>query len=182
MMDVKTATVILLKSLKGRKNKPYNLLEIAEACRTLRDHPDWGWREMSRFFKVSVFMLRQIDKINDLNPPVKQLVKKGKIKIEKAYLLSKLEGERQNEAAMAMLDLSAHETRRFVDILLKSNESVRESKEVFQKAHLKQFNLLVLPMKDNTYRALNKSAKEAGSNIHDHVLKILEEYLHGQEE
>src|SRR2546422_8506572 len=98
-IKVKTATLILLRSLKGRKNKPHNLVEVAEACRTLRDDKDWGWKEMSRFFKVSVYMLRQIDRINDLNPTAKKLVRRGKIKIEQAYQLSRLTGSRQDEAA-----------------------------------------------------------------------------------
>jgi hypothetical protein len=176
-MDVKTATVILLKNLKGRKNKPQNLVDVAEACRTLKDHDKWGFEEMSRFFKVSVYMLRQIDKINDLNPSVKRLVREGEIKIEKAYQLSRLSGKRQDEAAPEVVNLSAHETRKFIDLLLKSDASVAECKKLLKETTLKQFNLLVLPMKDDTYRALKKSADKANATLHDHALSILEGYL-----
>lgn len=122
-------------------------------------------------------MLRQIDKINDLNPSAKTLVRERKIKIEQAYQLSRLKGRRQDEAAIEVVNLSAHETRKFVDLLLKSDASVKVCKEIFEKKYLRQYNLLVLPMKDDTYRALQKSAKKAAATLHDHALGILEGYL-----
>lgn len=179
-MDEKKATSILLANLKGSKKKPANLIDIALACRFLKNK--WGFKEMADFFEISKYMLLQIDKINDLEAEVKDSVKKGLLGIEQCYQLSRLPPDRQVKAAKEAINLSAHETRLFVDYLLKNkNIDVESCFESFQKSHLKPFNLLVVPLPNSTYRGLQRLADEASITVHDLAVKILEEYLNGKQ-
>ena len=69
------AVAVLIANLK--KAKTTNWVEIAEAVRTLKLHPQWGLNKMAEFFGVSNYLLRQIDHINDLTYDVKELVRGG---------------------------------------------------------------------------------------------------------
>jgi len=178
-MNEKKAIAIMIANLKRYKNKPSNLLDFAEACGFLKKK--WGLDKMASFFSASKYMLRQIDKINYLNPDVRKLVGAGKIRIEQANQLSRIDKKRQSEAAKEIIGLTAHETRTFVSLLLKSDLSVKECKKRFAKDFLKKVNLLVLPMPDNTFRNLKKHATKSRINMHDLALQILENYLEARQ-
>jgi hypothetical protein len=170
------AVAVMMANLKGSKKKPSNLLEFAKACRML--HNKWGIKKMSEFFNVSEYQLRQIDKINDLNLDVQKLVKEGKLGIEAAYQLWRLSGRRQSEAAEAVLGMTAYEVRSFVHLLkTKPNISVKECTKLFSKTSRSKINLLVLPLTSQTYNRLRQIASKSRKNVHDLVLKILEDYL-----
>ena len=81
-MNEKQATAILMGNLKGSKNKPTNLVEISNACNLLVKN--WGIKEVSRFFGVSQYMLRQIEKINHLDTDTKKFIQKHHMGIEKS--------------------------------------------------------------------------------------------------
>ena len=112
------AVAILLSNLK--KAKTTNWLEIAEACRTLKLHPQWGFHKMSEFFGVSEYLLRQIDHINDLTDEVKELVKEGKLGLEESYMLWRRGEANQAQAAKLARNLTAHELRLFTQLLVKN--------------------------------------------------------------
>ena len=63
-MNEEDATAIMMGNLKGAKNKPSNLLEFGEACRFWIEKK--GVKKTSERFKVSQYMIRQIDKINEI--------------------------------------------------------------------------------------------------------------------
>jgi len=171
------ATAILLANLKGPKKKPTNLLTIAAACRLLIQR--WGIKRVSEFFGVSQYQLRQIDKINDLSPEVRELIQKGKLGIEASYQLWRLGEKLQSEVAKEMLGMSAHEIRQLVYLLRKNpSMSVKEAKRLTDKAMQKRISLLVLPLTSDTYRNLRRLAEESHQGIHDLVLRVLEDYIH----
>lgn len=175
-MTEEKATAVLMANLKGAKKKPSNLLDVAKACRLLI--VKWGIKKVSGFFKVSEYQLRQIDKINELNPNVQKLVEQGKFGIEDAYQLWRLGGKRQSEVAKEALAMKSHEIRQLVH-LLKKNESmsVKEAKQLTQQVLDKKINILMLPLTEETYLALKKLASKRNQNIHDVALKALEEYI-----
>ena len=70
-MKEEKAVAIMMGNLKGPKNKPSDLVEFAEACRTLKKL--WGFVEMSKHFRTSQYMLRQIDKINELKRKLEKI-------------------------------------------------------------------------------------------------------------
>lgn len=178
-MNEKQAVAILMANLKGDKKKVTNLVSVAEACRTLKGK--WGLDEMTNFFRISSFTLRQIDKINDLNPDVRKLVAERKLGIEQAYQLSRLKGNRQSEAVREVTRLTAHETRTFVNLLLKNDSTpVQKCIGTFEKTYLKRPNLLVVPLSSNTYRRLQERASKSKITVHDVALRILEDYLDGR--
>jgi len=175
-MSAEKATAILMANLKGAKRKPSNLLEVAKACRILIEK--WGIRKMSDYFKVSLYQLRQIDKINDLNPDAQQLVKEGKLGIETSYQLWRLDSKRQSEAAREAVNMTAHEVRQFVYLLRKNPDaSVRECKQLFEKTRTKRIRLLMLPLTSETYNGLQELALKSRQSIHDLALKVLEDYI-----
>ena len=96
-MNEERAIAIMFANLKGGKKKPSNLIEFADACRTLQNKWKGGFKEMSDFFKVSQYMLRQIDKINELDDEVKKLVKAHKLGIDASYQLWRIDAIRRKD-------------------------------------------------------------------------------------
>lgn len=175
------ATAILLANLKGAKKKSSNLIEVARACRLLIQK--WGIGRMSDFFRVSQYQIRQIDKINDLNPDIQRLISNGKLGIDASYQIWRLDEKHRSEVAKQAANLSAHEIRQLVYLLLRNpTMSTKEAKNLSEKALRKRINLLLIPLTSETYRGLKKIAKDSDQNIHDLALKVLEDYINEQQQ
>jgi len=84
-LNERQATAILMGNLKGTKNKPADLIKLSNACQFMIKK--WGIKEVSIFFGVSEYMLRQIEKINHLDSATKKFIQKNKLGIEKSYQL-----------------------------------------------------------------------------------------------
>ncbi len=176
------ATAILLANLKGSRKKPSSWLDIAQACRFLKENEKWGLKKMSEFFAVSEYQLRQIDSINDLNSDVRQLVGEGKFGVDESYQLSRLDKSRQAEAAKAAVDMNEVETRQFIS-LLKANEKmpIAEAKKLTESTRTEKIRILMLPLTPETYARLEEARKKSTArNAHDFVLRIVERYLDDQ--
>lgn len=176
-MTEEKAAAVLMANLKGSRQKPAGLLEMARATRLLITA--WGLPRMSNFFDVSEFQLRQIDKINELPAEVKALVKKGKLGIDGSYQLWRLNGDsRQVEAANAAVGMSEAEIRALVKVL-QADSTLRpdEERKKVVEANRKKINLVILPLTDKTYKSLVEIAKAERVNPHDLVLRLVEEYV-----
>ena len=170
------ATAMLLSNLK--KAKTANWLDMATACRFLLRHPNWGIEKMSEFFHVSKYLLRQIDKINELNDDVKELVKNGQLGLEESYLLWRLGEEIQTRVAKEAKGLTAHEFRQVVHLMKRQNMRVREARKVTEGLRTEKVHIMMLPLNSETFELLVKLSKARhDSNIHDTAVHILEDYL-----
>src|SRR5487761_491611 len=113
-MNEKDAIAMMAANLKGPKIKYSNLLEFAEAC----DYLIKKWKsvaEVARFFDVSDFMIRQINRINTLSTEAKGLVGEGRIGIDTAYWISRIDFDerKQNTVAKYVVEneVTSKETR-----------------------------------------------------------------------
>ena len=175
-MSEEKATAILLANLKTGRNKPSNLLEIAQACRTVIQ--SWGMKKTHEFFKVSEYQLRQIDRINDLREDVQKLVEDGRLGIDVAYQLSRLDGMLQSKAATVALDMKEEEWRPFVQLLVNDETmTIEKARRTVDESKKKRLNLLILPLTEDTFTKLRRIAKAEDENVHDLVLQVLEEYI-----
>lgn len=172
-MNEEKAVAIMMANLKGSKNKPSNLLEFADACRLLIGK--WGIKEMSRHFRVSEYMLRQIDKINELkNEKLRKLIKEGELGIEASYQLWRIKEPKRTQVANIVIDMTTDDIRRFVYFIVKNPKlSISECKKLFEKEKPEEIKLLVLPLDSKTYETFEKQANRSHLKIHDYVLKIL---------
>ena len=171
------AVATLLSNLK--KPKTTNWLEIAEAVRTLKQHPEWGLRRMTEFFGVSEYLLRQIDHINDLTDPVKELVKEGKLGLEESYMLWRRGETNQAQAAKLARNLTAHEVRLFTQLLMKNQDmTMKEALRVTEETRTEVVRILMLSLDSNHFKKLEQiSKRHHHRNVHETARKILEDNL-----
>ncbi|MDE2590638.1 MAG: hypothetical protein KGL95_13350 [Patescibacteria group bacterium] len=175
-MNEEKAVAILMGNLKGSRKKVSNLLEIAEACRFLIEK--WGIKEMSRYFRVSEFMIRQIDKINDLNPKLRKLVGDGKLGIEASYQLWRFNEPKRTQVANFIKDMSTEDIRTFVHFAHKNPDmTLDECKKLFNKTKPEKIRVLVLPLDSETYDALQEIAVHSKLKLHDAAFKVLKRGL-----
>ena len=172
-MNEENAVAIMMGNLKGSKNKPSNLLEFGEACGFLIDK--WGVKEMSRYFKVSGYMLRQIDKVNELkNKKLQKLVKEGKLGIEASYQLWRIKEPKRSQVADIVKDMNTDDIRRFVYFIVKNPQlTISECKKLFEQEKPEEIKLLVIPLDSKTFETLQKKADRSHLKIHDYVTKLL---------
>ena len=178
-MNEEEAVAIMMASLKGAKNKPVNLLKFAQACRFLSLHEKWGFKEMAKYFSASEYMLRQIDKINDVakeSNKIKQLIKNGDLGIEACYQLSRIDEPKRSQTAKMLKDMNTDEIRRFVYFIVHNPKlSLEECKKLFEKEKPERVELLVIPLDGQTFDNLKKSANRSKLKVHDYALKVLKE-------
>jgi|APSaa5957512535_1039671.scaffolds.fasta_scaffold21451_2 hypothetical protein len=175
-MNEDKAIAILMANLKGAKKKPSNLLEFSEACGVLREK--WGFKKMSEFFHVSQYMLRQIDKINELDKNLKNLVKNGDLGIEGSYHLWRLSPNNRTKAAKILSELNSEEIRVFMNIARKNKEkSIEIWKKEFEQIRNEKIQMIILPVEPELYKKLEKNAKKTKSTVHDYALKIIKKNL-----
>ena len=171
-MEEGEATGICMACFNQFKNKPVNLLLFAIACRTLLKL--WGIKEMSKYFRVSEYQIRQIDKINDLNPKLKKLASTKNSGIEVFYHLWRLKEPKRTEAAKIIKDMNSVDIRTLVYFIQNNPDlSVAECKKLVVKSKPEQVNLLILPLDQNTYEKLKQSAHKSEMKLHDYAIKKL---------
>ena len=171
MME-ETAVAICMACFKQSKNKPENLLRFSTACRTLLKQ--WGIKEMSRYFGVSEYQIRQIDKINDLDPELKKLAKESRSGIEMFYHMWRLKEPKRSQVAKIAKNMGSDDMRTLMHFIRRNPSlSVDECKDLLDKTKPEQVNLLVLPLDKNAYEGLAHSAQKSGMKIHDYAIKIL---------
>lgn len=168
-----------MANLKGPKNKPSDWVEVAKACSLLMS--EWGIKKMAVYFKVSEFLLRQINRIDKLGPDAKKLVRNKKLGLEVAYHLSRLKMPRQAGAARVAVDLSMREMRQFIHLLLRDPDlSVDAARKMVEELRTQKINIIMLPVTSEAYSRLREAAAKSHKNVHDFVLQVLEEYTSGK--
>ena len=165
-----------MRNLKSSRIKTVDTMTLAEAVRQVKD--DMAVSEMVELFSVSHTMLQRLNKINQLSNETKNIVKQLGFGIEQTYLLTRIPAKIEEETARAMAGMSSHEARKFINMVKNSGKSVEECKREF-KAQQKNFNLLVIPLPNDTYQLLSRLAKKSNKHIHDLALDILERHANG---
>lgn len=187
-MNEKDAIAMMAANLKGPKIKYSNLLEFAEAC----DYLIKKWKsvaEVARFFDVSDFMIRQINRINTLSTEAKGLVGEGRIGIDTAYWISRIDFDerKQNTVAKYVVEneVTSKETRILVDMIISEKKSdlsplLKKFEEIRPKN--REVHVLVVPIAGPTFSKFRKLASSEKLSPHDLVLKLIEEYIDAQKE
>ena len=176
-LNEEKAIAILLANLKGPKTKPSKISELATACRTLKNSTDWGFEKMSEFFKVSRAMLREIDKINELEPEYKKLADERKIGIEAAYQLTRIDKSKRHEVAKLFQSMNTVEIRNLVFYMINSpTMSVTEAKRRSDNLNAPIVNILALPISNALRVKMEENARRKKQSLHEYAVGILEKY------
>lgn len=174
-MNEEKAIAILFANLKGPKNKPSKISELAAACRLLKNSPEWGFAKMAEFFDISRTMLREIDKINELKPEFKKLADEKKLGIGSAYQLTRIDESKQRETAQLFQKMNTTEIRNFIFYITSDqNVSVSKAKEMSDKLKIPVVNILALPISDKLRARLEKAARNHKQTIHEYAVQVLE--------
>ena len=177
-MNEKQATAILMGNLKGAKNKPTDLVQISEACNLLITK--WGISEAARFFKVSAYMLRQIAKIESLDPHTKKYVQKHKLGIEKAYQLWRVDEAKRRELLPPVRNLSTADIRNLVYIILSEPaKPVSECKEIFDEKYSRKTTIMVLQLPPDLANRLLCISREKKTKPNQYVMGLIERDCNG---
>lgn len=171
-----------MSNLKGSKKKPSDLLTFAKATRILlKNKGRWGIKEMSDYFGTSQYMIRQIDKINELDKELQRLVTENNLGIEAAYHLwriqqSKDRGLKNAKKAFDVIkNMKSAEVRTFTHFFLKNPDlSLEQCKELSDKVHPEEIKILVLPLNEITFEKLLKESKKANLKINEYAIRKLE--------
>lgn len=164
---------ILLANIKGSKIKPTNLIDFAIACRTLIDQ--FGIKKLASTLNVSEYQLRQIDKINDLEPRIHTLIKNKKIGIESAYNIWRLPPEIRYAASIEITDMKTHEVREFVKIL--KNNPKLSPKNIKKQIYDSMRNKIYLVTLQIPVELMSKIKKSGHKDIQKLMLDLLENFV-----
>lgn len=177
-MNLEKAMAIAMANVKGPKKKRTNLLILAEACEVLIKK--YGLQETARQLGIAKFMLIQINKINELDEGVRQLVKNNELGIEAAYLAWRIDEKRRLLAAKEIRGMTKHQLRAFVDFLVKDPRlTVADAKRLSEEVESNEIKILILPVEKSLYDSLNEIAAKKGLTVHDYAHKVLVDRAHG---
>lgn len=175
------AVAILMANLKGPKVKPSDWIQIAEACRKLRNSDSWGLPKMASFFQVANYLLRQIDSLNQLHPEVKKLVRNRELGLDEAFLISKMPYQKQLAVARFAIQskINSKELRQLAYLIAKyPNKDFEQVKSLFAKTRQKKkMRLLILPLDSELYVKLKQGALRSRMKIQDFIFKAVEEKI-----
>ncbi len=172
-MNERQATAILMGNLKGTKNKPADLIKLSNACQFMIKK--WGIKEVSIFFGVSEYMLRQIEKINHLDSATKKFIQKNKLGIEKSYQLWRLPDDKRAEALPLIANLTTADVRNLVYLILhEPGKSVKECKRIFDKKYSRETTVLALVLPSDLANRLDKISKKKNLKPTQYVSELIE--------
>jgi hypothetical protein len=182
-MDEDEAFAIMHANLKGpKRKKPSDWLTIARACRVLTNKYG-SYAEVAKHFRVNDRMIGQIDRLNDLNPEVKELLRQRKLGVDEGNWISRLPMARQGDVAREVLDLPSKAVRMVVDrLMLNPALSVKEVKrDLIQLGAIQtRLHLVVISLSNESFEVLRSKAKKAGRELHDYARKMLENDIKGE--
>jgi len=172
-LNEKQATAILMGNLKGVKNKPTNLIEISSACNLLVKN--WGIKEVSRFFDVSQYMIRQIEKIDQLDSETKKFVQKHHLGIEKSYHLWRLDESKRKEILSLVRNLNSEDVRNLIYLIIhEPNKSVQECMKIFEEKYSKETIMMVLALPTDLSKKLQSISRKKKMKPVQYVKKLIE--------
>ena len=176
MMKLKDAELILMKNLKGQKNKMEDILVIAQAASIIKKN--YSNNEIKNMYDITMTTFDRVNAINKLNSKGKSLVKNGLLKMEQAYHLSRVDSKRQDQVAKAIASMNSENTRLFVSFVLKQpKKSIEQLKKDFDKNYNRNISIVVTPMPDAMYNKLLLMAESKKKEPHNLIIELVEDYL-----
>jgi len=176
-LNEKQATAILMGNLKGPKNKPTDLIKVSDACNLLIKK--WGIKETSRFFDTGQYMLRQIEKISQLDSTTKKYIRKHSLGIEKSYHLWRIDESKRTEMLPLVRDLSTGDVRNLTYVILhEPTKSVKECKKIFDAKYAKETIIMALVLPTDLSNRLQQISKKKKLKPVRYVMKLIEEACH----
>ena len=175
-MNLKDAEIILMKNLRGQRNKADDILTVAKAASVVRKSYSNG--EIKDMFGITMTSFGRINSINRLNPKGRSMVKRGVLKIEQAYHLSRMDPGRQDQAAKTIASMNTSDTRLFVSLALEHPDRPVELLERdFARGRHGNISVVVTPMPDAMYNKLLRMAESQNKEPHDLIIELVGDYL-----
>lgn len=171
----------LLFDLKGRKTKRLDWMSIADKCYELVGHYDNSVTQTAKKLRVSPSLLSSILRLRKLDPRVKELVREGDVLFDSAHRLNVIKnGDRQFEVARLLVGVSNKEQRDIIQHALRSPEVdlVDFRRRVTgEKTRRENLRILIIPMREELYRSLEKSSLETKRPIEKLMSEIVSAWL-----
>ena len=172
-LNEKQAVSMLMSNLKNVRHKTVNLIEFSDACNLLIQK--WGIKEVSRYFNVSQYMLRQIEKITRLDFATKKYVQKHGLGIEKSYQLWRIDESRRQELLPLIRNLTAADVKNLAYIIRhEPTKSTQECKKIFDEKYVRETTVLVLALPPDLASRLNQITRQKKMKVTTYVTKLIE--------
>ena len=174
------AIAILQANVHGRKKKVVSILEMADACKFLVNKYK-NQEKVSKLVKVmGREMVREFYNISTLPNDVKKLIDQGKIRIDVAQRIFKINNKsRQIKTAKIVSGLPAHDARKIIDYVINHPNEVNNAKKIVQESKntIKKYETLVVPLNMEQYSILNQYAKKYNLSATRYVKNLVEEKI-----
>jgi hypothetical protein len=174
----KLATVYL--NLRGAKKKPQDWIEIAKTVRWAIDRYGSS-RLAAEKLGYSYELIRTIASLLTLPPDVQDMVRDRRILYDAAQRLARVKGpERQRTIAKAIAGMPSHDARQVIQLSKRfpdANPSAFKSQVAASKRETQHVQVLILPLRDATYKALKSLAVRRGLSTERFALEVLTELV-----
>lgn len=175
-MNLKEAELVLMRNLKGRKDRTGDILGLAKAASIVRKN--YTRQDIRDMYGITMTSFERLNSINRLNPRGKSLVRRGALKAEQAYHLSRVDPGRQDRVACIISSMNTSETRNFVSLVLSNPDAdVDDLKAEFDRGRGGGISIVVMPMPESMYNRLSRVAKSRKKEPHDLIMELVEERL-----
>lgn len=183
-LDKNEALAISFRNLKGAKSK--DLLLTARALKYLRGLPEFRSNQsLGKAVGVSGEIVRQFVALLDLPSPVHSYFEQGTLGLEQGRRLWQLAKTRPfvvEDAAQAMVSMTAMETRDLVEYLLRTpTASVQDGLKALEAAKpdvSHEYHIDAI-LDEGAYRSLKVQAKERRIRVNDLVSLIVNHWIEG---
>jgi hypothetical protein len=174
----------LYVNLKGPKKKQENWIEIATSLKKLSDYYGSPQKAAEKL-GVSNELVKSILRVLNLPDEAQDLIREGKILYDAAQRLERIhDRSRQKEVAKAIVGLTSHEARDLIQYARKypkANVSGYRKRLANSKGKTERINVIVLPVREETYSSLRRMSKREGVSIEKLVSNILQRWLSNNE-
>ena len=125
-------------------------------------------------------MLRQIAKIESLDPRTKKYVQKHKLGIEKVHQLWRVDEAKRRELLPLTRSLSTADVRNLVYIILSEpTKLVSECKEIFDEKYSRKTTMMVLRLPPDLANRLLHISREKETKPNQYVMSLIERDCNG---
>lgn len=168
----------LYVDLKGPKKKRDNWINIAKKCQSAIKIYG-STEEASKKLGVSYELLRSITTLLTLPREVKTLIEERKILYDAAQRLYRIsDPQKQIQVARTIAGLPSHTQREIIQYAVKyPNSGLDSFKKRLQipETRTERIYVVVLPLREKTYRFLERRSARKGTSIEKMVLRIIDE-------
>ena len=175
-MNISTAEQILMRNLKGQKNKTNTVSDIAQAACIVKNRHDS--KTIQDLFGVSMTTFDRINKINKLSSKTKKLIEKYNLGLELAYHLSRIPENKQYNIILVLKSMNSENGRRLINYVLGNpTKTITECQKFIRKSYSKDITMLVIPLPSDSYKKFERTAHKKKMDVHDFAYKILEKHI-----